>query len=232
MTIKLFVTGTDTGVGKTVVTRALITAFLKRGLKVNAAKPVESGAERVDGRLVPLDALALVRASGGQAGLKNVCAYSFPDPVSPHLAAANVNTTIQAEPILSLLNQQAKGVDLVIAEGAGGLLVPLSPKLLMADIVAQSGFSLIIVAPNVLGTINATLLTIEAARQRGIPLNGVILNRTPETELDNAQAIARHGQCPILGELPTATQDDDQSLARLAEEWLDWDRLLTNPQTG
>ncbi len=228
MTIRLFVTGTDTDIGKTVVTRALIGAFSRRGLKVNVAKPVESGAKMLDGQLVPQDALALARASGCTTGLEKVCAYCFPDPVSPHLAAARVNKTIEAEPILSLLQKQAEGVDVVLAEGAGGLLVPLSDTLLMADIVARAGFSLIIVAPNVLGTINTTLLTIEAARHRNINTKGVILNRTPEADLGNASAIAKNGKLPIIGEFPTATPIDDNTLAELAEDRLDLDRLLSD----
>lgn len=224
----VFVTGTDTGVGKTIVTRAVVRALVRRGVRVAALKPVESGAALVDGELVPADAVALVEAARTADRIADVCCYRFPDPVSPHLAAARVGEAIAARPILDLLERRRHGADLVIAEGAGGLLVPLSDTLLYGDLIARSGFALLIVAPNVLGTINATLQTIEAARRRGIEVIGVVLNRTPPTELDNAAAIATHGQVRILGALPTVVDadTDTDALADAAERAIDLDALL------
>ena len=134
--------------------------------------------------------------------------------------------TIEEEPILSLLARRREEADVVVAEGAGGLLVPLSDDLLYADLVARSGYRVIIVSPNVLGTINVTLLTVEAARRRDIDVAGVILNRTPPTALGNAEAIARHGQVPVLGEFPDAEGADDHQLAELARATIDIDMLL------
>jgi dethiobiotin synthase len=218
MTRAVFVSGTDTEVGKTVVTRGVVRALVRRGEQVAVTKPVESGAELVDGELVPADATALLRAARSEEPVAEVCAYCFPDPVSPHLAAARVGARIDEGVIQDLLARRASDNDIAIAEGAGGLLVPLSDELLYADAIARSGYRLIVVAPNVLGTINATLLTIEAARARGIDVIGVILNQTPPVELGNAEAIAAHGRVPILGQLPTCpTPDDDDALADLAE---------------
>ena len=224
---RIFVSGTDTEVGKTVVTRGIVGALVRRGLDVAAAKPVESGAERIDGRLVPADARALLAASGRDEEIADVCAYCFPDPVSPHLAAARVGERIREAPVLDLLERRSRGADVVVAEGAGGLLVPLSDELLYVDLIARTGFSLVVVSPNVLGAINATLLTIEAARRRGIEVAGVVLNRTPPTELGNAAAIARHGRVRILGELPDADIEDGAGLAELAEARIDLDRLVS-----
>ncbi|MCP4599826.1 MAG: dethiobiotin synthase [Proteobacteria bacterium] len=226
MTAKIYITGTNTEVGKTVVARALVRAFVRRGLNVAAVKPIESGAERVDGRLVPADASALIRALGQDIDLDDVCTYCFPDPVSPHLAASRVEEEIEAEPILALLERTAQTADVVVAEGAGGLLVPLSDDLLYADLIARTGFDLVIVSPDILGTINSTLLTIEAAKTRGIPIKGVILNRTSQSDLGNAEAIHQHGQVPILGKFPNAPDADDDKLADLAEENIELEALL------
>lgn len=222
----IFVTGTSTGVGKTVVGRALIRALVARGVSVAAAKPVESGARRDGQGLVPEDAMALLRASGRGEPLDRVCAYAFEDPVSPHLAAARAGREISRAVLLDLLAERERSADLAVAEGAGGLLVPLGDDLLTADLVAASGYRLLLVAPNELGAINAALLTLEAARARGIPVIGVVLDRTPPSDLGNAEAIARHGRARVLGELPDAPTDDDDALGGLAATHLDIDALL------
>lgn len=226
MTRRVFITGTNTEVGKTVVARAIVRALFKRGLNVAALKPVESGAEQKGGRLVPTDAEALLRASGRKFALGDTCAYCFEHPVSPHLAASKAGKKIELQPIMDLVGRSSASADIVIAEGAGGLLVPLSDDLLYVDAVARIGFDLVVVAPNELGVINSTLLTVEAARARGIPILGVILNRTPQKEFGNAEAIARHGGVEILGELPDATSTDDDSLAALAEKYLNLNRII------
>jgi dethiobiotin synthetase len=222
----IFISGTDTEVGKTVVARGIVRALVRRGERVAVSKPVESGAELVDGELLPADAMALLRAARSGQTLDEVCAFRFPDPVSPHLAAANVGASIDGDAIVKLLRRLAERSPVAIAEGAGGLLVPLADDLLYADVIARSGFRLVVVAPNVLGTINATLLTVEAARVRGIEVIGVVLNQTPAAELGNAEAIAAHGRVPILGQLPSADDpEDDDALADLVERYLDLSAL-------
>ncbi len=115
----IFVTGTDTEVGKTIVTRALVRVLVDTGMRVAALKPVESGAPEIDGRLVPDDASALIRAARSGHDVSDVCAYSFPDPVSPHLAAARVGVTIEKDHILEILKRHRNNFDLIVAEGAG-----------------------------------------------------------------------------------------------------------------
>lgn len=222
----IFVTGTDTGVGKTIVTRALVRVLVDTGMRVAALKPVESGAPEIDGRLVPDDASALIRAARSGHDVSDVCAYSFPDPVSPHLAAARVGVTIEKDHILEILKRHRNDFDLIVAEGAGGLMVPLSRTLLYADLIAATGFVTLLVSPNVLGSINATLLTLEAARSRGIEIAGVVLNRTPPAQLGNADAISHHGQVRVLGEFPTVDSASDDELADAARRTLDLDSIL------
>lgn len=222
----IFISGTDTEIGKTVITRAIVRALVNRGLKISALKPVESGAQSLLGQLMPSDALDLLRACKRQGDVDEINAYAFPDPISPHLAAKRMEKKIEIEPIMALFDLEEQGVDVMLAEGAGGLLAPLSDDILYADLVARAGLELVIVSPNVLGTINHTLLTIEAAKNRDIPIVGVILNRTPVEDLGNAAAIATHGDVDIIGEFPTADTENDDHLAKLAEQYIDLDRLL------
>jgi dethiobiotin synthetase len=225
MTARLFVTGTGTGVGKTVVARAIAAAWRRRGLRVTALKPVETGVPLVDGNPAPADALALARAAGRVAVVSDLCRITLPGPVSPHLAAERVGVRIDVDELVAFVLERSAGAEAVIAEGAGGLLVPLSEDRLQAELVARLGWPLLVVAPNVLGAINHTLLTVEAATRRGIPVAGIVLSRTPAADFGNAAAIARHGGAPVLGELPDAPDDDD-ALAALAEVHLDLDALL------
>lgn len=212
-----FITGTNTEVGKTVITRALARSFARRGLKVAALKPVESRDDRG-----PSDAALLRTAAKMDPDRDDNCAYSFSRPLSPHLAALRENRAIRREVILELVTRWRESAEVLLVEGAGGLLAPLSEELLYADLMSEIGLPLIIVAPDVLGSINATLLTVEAARSRGLRIVGVILNLRATTELDNAAAIARHGGITILGKFPNApVEADDDSLAELAEKHLD-----------
>jgi dethiobiotin synthetase len=215
----VFVTGTGTGVGKTAVTRGVVRALARGGASVAALKPVESGAK---GSGEPRsDAEALKAASGWGASLGDVCAYSLAAPVSPHLAAAREGVRIDPARLDALLRRAEAAAELVIAEGAGGLLVPLSADLLYADFIASTGYGLVVVAPNALGAIHAALSTVEAARARGIDVRGVILNGSPEADLDNAGAIARFGRVRILGCFPMVDASDDEALADAAEASLD-----------
>ncbi|MDD5306090.1 MAG: dethiobiotin synthase [Deltaproteobacteria bacterium] len=222
----LFITGTGTTVGKTVIARAVARAFTRRGLAVAAAKPVESGAAFVNGGLVPRDAEALRAASRFEGGLERLNLYRFEDAVSPHLAASRVGAVIEADLIVELVRALEPGADVVLVEGAGGLLVPLSDEVLYADVARAIGYPVAIVADNVLGAINHTLLTVEAARRRGLTVAGVILNRTPPEALDNEGAIARHGDVRVLGLFPDASVGDDDALAEIAEQTLDLDALF------
>jgi dethiobiotin synthetase len=230
----VFITGTGTDVGKTVVTRALARALSRRGLKIAAVKPVESGIARRPGEKHPTDAAALRAAAGSIVSDDDICAYLLDDPVSPHLAAARQGVRIDPARIGAMLERASTAHDLVLAEASGGLLVPLSGELLYADLIAKVGLPLVVVAPNALGAINATLLTLEAARSRGIEVLGVVLSGSPKAELGNAEAIGRFGRTRLLGLLPTVVPPDDERLADAAEAHLDLDVIAAyaRPQTG
>ena len=234
LTRRFFVTGTGTDVGKTAVTRALVRALVLQGFSVGVAKPVESGVPRINGVLRPSDALALLRAARCDQPWQQACCYAFEAPVSPHLAAAMEGETIDAAHLHAFVQNAVDDAAIYFAEGAGGLLVPLSDALLYGDFIAQTGFELLIVAPNRLGVINDTLLTIAAARQRGIPIAGGVLNGTSDIPLGNADAISRWGDVPVLGVFPTVdisdVADADALFAAAAKQHLSLTRLLpTSP---
>ena len=217
----LFVTGTDTGVGKTMVSRSLAAAFAARGLRVAVMKPCETG----NGD----DAEQLIAASGRALPLERVRPFAFPLPASPEVAAAAAGASISLERIAEAFRSLRADAEVTIVEGAGGLLVPIAPGVLTADLVARLELPLLIVARPSLGTVNHTLLTVEAARRRGLRVLGVIFSRQraeagPE-EPTNPEAIARHGQVELLGTLPLI--DGNQPLAPAAEQHLRIDRLLS-----
>jgi dethiobiotin synthetase len=215
----LFVTGTDTGVGKTTMACALVSAFVRRGLTVAAMKPCETG----DGD----DAARLAEATGRALDLSLVSPYRFALPASPAAAAAAVGRTVDLEVIASAFQLLVAGCDLAIVEGAGGLLVPLDDTRTMADLARRLALSLVVVARPSLGTVNHTLLTVEAARRRDLTVAGVVFSRVAPPrgpdERSNPEAIARHGRVAIFGTLPQLHPGDDA--AALAEQHLDLDGL-------
>lgn len=212
---RFFVVGTDTGVGKTTVSVALLTAARHMGHTTAALKPAESGCTRgEDGTLLPNDAQALLSASTSQRHLSEVCCYRFEQPVAPGVAAADIGEPIDMSRIVSTARTiENNQPDLFLVEGAGGLLVPLSSTHLIADLALMLTYPVLIVARAGLGTINHTLLTLEVARARGLSIAGFIFS-SETTQLDpqfierNAREISRVHNARYLGCLPHATSLD------------------------
>ena len=205
----IFVTGTDTGVGKTLVC-GLLAGFLRgRGLRVVTQKWVQTGCVGE-----PEDLAAHWRLSGPSgppAGerMEDLCPYRFRLPASPRLAAAREGVRVDASVIEASLRRLAARHDLVIVEGTGGFLVPLAEGLTTGDLVARIGLPVLAVVGNRLGCVNLALLTVEAVRRRGVPLLGLVVNRTAdaagtaaEVLADNPRAVAEATGAPVLGELP------------------------------
>lgn len=204
----LFVTGTDTGVGKTAIVCALIQLLQEAGLRVGAYKPVCSGAELEPGCEPVWDDLR--RISAVLPGISDdlICPQRFLAPLAPPRAAAlesrEVNETLLWE---GLQNWNRIQPDLLLVEGAGGLLSPLSENLLNRDLAVQFGFPLLIVARAGLGTINQTLMTIETARSHRLSIAGVLLNQPEPVQDDrsleyNARDLQKWTDVPIWGPLP------------------------------
>jgi len=185
-----FVTATDTGVGKTFVTAALATALRARGRDVAVFKPVQSGATAED-------------PSGDAVLLGADCVYAFAAPLAPLVAARAEGRTIELEPILARARELVREHELLLVEGAGGLLVPLADDFDLADLAVALGLPLVIVARAGLGTVNHTLLTIEAARARGLELAGVVLNgRSDESTAENAALIEAGSGVRVAARVP------------------------------
>jgi dethiobiotin synthetase len=202
----VLVTGTDTGVGKTLVSAAMAAAIAARGTRVAVAKPVETGCPARDGALVPEDAVALRSAAGDPAPLGDVCPHRFPDPLAPALAAARAGTAVDVAALVAHLEGRAAQADLLLIEGAGGFLVPITNELSFADLAIALGAAVVVVVGSRLGAINAALLTMEAVRARRLPLAGYVVNRlAPDDDLavaTNEPLLARLTREHCLGTMP------------------------------
>lgn len=172
-----FVTGTDTGVGKTTVSCLMLRAHAAQGSKVVGMKPVASGCERVGGMLLSGDVALLQAASTVQAPLGAINPYAFEPPLAPHIAAAQAGTEIQLPAILDAFRSLQSMADVVIVEGVGGFRVPLNAQQDTADLAVALDLPVILVVGMRLGCINHALLTAEAIRHRGLRLAGWVANR-------------------------------------------------------
>jgi dethiobiotin synthetase len=231
-----FVTGTDTGVGKTFVACGILAALRRRGVPVAALKPAETGCARSDdGVLLPDDGTRLRAAAGLEdVPLEIIVPHRYALPAAPAVAGRVENVTFSLPRVekcrATLL---ARNPRLLIVEGAGGLLVPYLDELYAADVILALQLPILVIARAGLGTINHTLLTLAEARRRGIAVRGVILSRVVEawhpSEESNAHEIARLGGVPVLGtvpHLPAAARDDLLHVADVVESVIDVERLL------
>ena len=173
----LFITGTDTNVGKTYVGALIARSLRAQGRRVGVYKPVASGCPRQDGELICEDALALWKAAGSPGELARVCPQVFHAPMAPHLAAAAEGKQLDALLLRTGLEYWRERSDIVIVEGAGGLLSPLGDEY-AADLAHDFGFPLVIVVPNRLGAINQGLMTLSVARNHnsGSAVAALVLN--------------------------------------------------------
>jgi dethiobiotin synthetase len=174
----LFIIGTDTAVGKTFVAARITAALVRAGVKVGVYKPAASGCRRVGKVLVSDDAVALWEAARRRGDLKAVCPQRFAAPLAPHLAAKEERKEIDSKLLRRGIDYWRRSSDIIIVEGAGGLMSPVGDRDYVADLAAEFGFPLVVVAPNRIGTINSTLLTLiaAAARDKPLPVAGIVLN--------------------------------------------------------
>jgi len=201
----LFFTGTDTDVGKTYVAALAVAELRYSGLCVGVYKPVASGCLLEGTDLISDDAVQLWEASGRLAPITAVCPQRFQAPLAPPSAAKVAGKKIDEPLLLSGIDAVAAGVDMVVVEGAGGLMSPLSDDWLNGDLAKRLDASLIVVAANRLGVIHQVLATIAAAAVMELPVLGVVLNQTnacsDASVADNATLISRFTDVPVLGEI-------------------------------
>ena len=207
----LFVTGTDTGVGKTVVSAALIHRY-RASVALRYWKPIQTGIEQ-DNDTAEVERLADCRSNElFSAGVR------LPRPVSPHLAASLSRTTIELQPLAHSIRDEDTSIRWIV-EGAGGALVPINDSDTMADLMGLLGLPIVVAARTALGTINHTLLTLEALRSRALQVAGVVMVGDPNAE--NRAAIERYGRVPVLGEMPCFRPLTPGALASWATAELD-----------
>lgn len=202
MTAGLFVSGTDTGVGKTVAACALARALRAAGSDVGAMKPIETGV----GEEGPLDAIALREAAGGHDPLELVCPQRFGLPAAPSVAASAEGRRVDLAAIRKAFDMLRNAHEILLVEGAGGLLVPIHERICMADLALELGLPALIVTRGALGTLNHTRLTLEAASARGLEVAGVVISHPdgPLSDADarNLDALRRELGERLVGEIP------------------------------
>jgi dethiobiotin synthetase len=196
----LFVVGTDTEVGKTFVAAAIARSLSERGRRVGVLKPVATGATRLGDRWHSEDAELLMEAIGGGVPRERVAPIVYEEPLAPSVAARRIGVPLdQAEVeqgVREALEWWRSRAEIMVVEGIGGLLCPLAEGTTVADLAVSLDYPLVIVARRGLGTLNHTLLTVEAARRRGLRIAGIILNGAhppadPIAESTNAEELAR-----------------------------------------
>jgi dethiobiotin synthetase len=220
----LFVTGTDTGAGKSIVAASVCAALAARGERVAAFKPVVTGLAEPEGGFPPDHELLAEAAGAGQAPA-DVAPYRYDPPLSPHYAAELAGETIEPARLVEAARTAVPAGGVLVAEGVGGLLVPITTGYLVRDLARELALPLVVAARTGLGTINHTLLTVEAARAVGLTVAGVVMTPWPAEpepiERSNRATIERLAGVPVSG-LPHV---DRGSLAAAGErlplaDWL------------
>jgi len=203
----LFITGTDTGVGKTLVAGAIADWFRRRDLRVAVCKPIATGCEKRREGLVSEDAEFLAHHAKAKFPLNTICPQRFAEPLAPAIAAERARQAIEWNAIDSAIQSMSEQSDVLIVEGVGGVMVPIARKILVLDMIGWLGLPVVVVARAGLGTINHTLLTVQALRNTKASMAGVVINRyPPETppiaEETNPRAIEKWGSVPVLCMVP------------------------------
>jgi dethiobiotin synthetase len=213
-----FVTGTDTGVGKTAIACALLKAYGTRGFRAVGMKPVAAGAVESGGALVNDDVMALAEAGNVAADGSLVNPYCFVPPVAPHIAAAEAGVAIELDRILRAYRALRDTADRVIVEGVGGFRVPLGPRLDSTALAAALGLPVVLVVGMRLGCLNHALLTAEAVRASGLELAGWVANHVDADMSradENVAALVDRLAAPLIARVPYSDAPDAARIAAL-----------------
>jgi dethiobiotin synthetase len=213
-----FVTGTDTGVGKTLISCALLHAFAKSGKSVVGMKPVVAGCEQSQQGLIYEDVEALLAASTVAVPRDVANPYALIEPIAPHIAAQRAEIRIDFAHIASAYRKLQQSAELVIVEGAGGFKVPLTDEEDTADLVQRLGLPIIMVVGMRLGCLNHALLTAQAIQSKGLSLVGWVANRVDPVMAvfdENVHALEKRLSAPLLGIVPHYLSPDARMIASL-----------------
>jgi dethiobiotin synthase len=220
----VFVTGTDTEVGKSVVAAAIVAAAVQRGMRVAAFKPVVTGLDEPVADW-PRDHELLSQVANADQSPDDIAPHRYGPAVSPHLAEQLAGETVEPDAIVEAARIEAEKADVLVVEGVGGLLVPLAKEYLVRDFAGELSLPLVIAARPGLGTISHSLLTIEAARAVALRIQAVVLTPWPDEpeaiHRSNMETIERFGEVPVIG-LPRTTPDRlaDAGAVLPVSDWL------------
>ena len=230
----LFITGTDTGIGKTVIAGAIANWFYRRGKKVAVLKPVATGCVKRREGLVSEDAEFLAVCSSTPHPLDLICPCRYAEPLAPSVAARRAKQPLDWEAIQRSIRIMSAGSDVMIVEGAGGVMVPMDEKHLVLDVAKLLGVPTIVVARPALGTINHTVLTVRALQAAGVRVGGVVINRYPTDspgvpEETNPREIEKWAKVPVLAIVPDEKVPEGELPPGIisAIDQVDWERLLS-----
>lgn len=228
-------TGTDTGVGKTVIAGAIANWFHRRHKKVAVCKLAATGCVRRREGLVSEDAEFLAVCSSSRHPLDMIAPQRYADPLAPAVAAERAKRPLDWFMINNSIRLMSQGSDVMVVEGVGGVMVPMDDKTIVLDAIVALGTPAVVVARAGLGTINHTLLTVKALRGAGVKVAGVVVNQYPTdlagiAEESNPKAIQRWGDVPVLCIVPNEPVEDAKLPAGVtaAIETVDWQAQLTS----
>jgi dethiobiotin synthetase len=211
----LFITATDTGVGKTEVTAAIARRWRREGRSFAVCKPVATG---------PMDDTRRLALAAGDADLGAITPFVFAEPAAPPVAARLEGRTLTLGELSEAVLRRRERADAVLVEGVGGLLCPLTDTETVADLVGRLGLGMVVVARRGLGTLNHTLLTLEVARRRGLRVCGVVVNETAPVEgaadRANVEELSRRLVVPVLAVIPYRRGGYQEEIPAMAD--VDW----------
>lgn len=229
----LFITGTDTGVGKTVIAGAIANWFHQQGARVAVLKPAATGCVHRREGLVSEDAEFLAACADARHPLDLICPQRYVEPLAPAVAAERAKQPLDWQAIERSIRIMSADSDVMIVEGVGGVRVPMDERHQVIDMMRWLGAPAIVVARPDLGTINHTLLTVQAVRDAGLKVAGVVINRfrtdgASVAEETNGRAIERWGKVPLLCTVPAATLSGWAIPADIAATigQVDWQRFI------
>jgi dethiobiotin synthetase len=231
----IFITGTDTGVGKTIIAAGLVAALKEQGIDVGVMKPLESGAPSFGSAPIPQDALYLKEIAGVHDDINLINSYCFQAPLAPGVAAEQAGVEVDLKRIKVQYDELKGRHQFMVIEGAGGLLVPIAQGILLPELIKLLDLPLLLVARASLGTINHTLLSLYYCQQEGLEVKGVIMSKSmPEadpSETSNPQVIVEWSAVPLLGTLPylrdyAEVKGNRVFLTQIFTEHMDMEKLL------
>ncbi|WP_101845338.1 dethiobiotin synthase [Halobacillus sp. Marseille-P3879] len=224
----IFVTGTDTGIGKTFVAAGIAAALSKKGVDVGVFKPMLSGDKREDPQS---DTMILKSMSGDPSPPSDITPFQFDEPLAPYLAAKRQNISVKQSDVINTWNHIKHRHSFNIVEGAGGIAVPYGEDFLVSDIMKDINLPVLIVAGPNLGTVNHTFLTVDYARRCGLNVIGVIINGFNSTKLEvaehtNPELIEQFCKVPVLGIIPQTEKKDKKTIVELFQSTINLSLLI------